>query len=621
MQNATPEGRFNSAGSPKRDNNVSLTREPLNVEKLVSGFPVEAQGDTESSLTSTDLNTQSDSKNLDTRPISRQLEAVSVRINAANHDQLNTKQTSEFQKQVPQQINLAQPIPDDSSHADSEYDYLSRAAIEASNRGELLVEFRRGADNSHVNRMVEGSYSRFLTSANYMSKPTLFSSFYGETPAYGLVPRKSFYSKNEESNTPSRHTAFECSIHHDRFNTQNGSARSNKNMRSGSLNIPNNSHLTHKSRSQSTRKTHRRCIGNVPYAYRDVSPILRRDKALLGSDVYQSLCKTQTRLRQSPLGTRAGGDPDHIYYNHKSKGFFVPHQPPGDSLLLQYNHLYDYGDGTRMKPICQDGENTLKKFRLNPHAKPPCTYAESKGSSWRYYNITDSKNDKSKSQRRSLTNTKNFGRGNLTFSPRNIPYVSSLRTAKALDVQKLHVSPFQNAPSIEEVMMQNPDTVNRLSEEVHKAINQGRLHPKELPQRIGDQILTTTDARCIGEAALKPPSRSNSRRSKYAATYAGNVSSAQTLSSRGNGDQRCAFTDRPADGLLRFVVGQGSTRFPTLQPPRTPNSSIWMNESKGNLATALNNTELPQVGAMNDHVHTNGDKKPYSVSRLHMHPT
>lgn len=67
-----------------------------------------------------------------------------------------------------------------------------------------VTEFRRGDDNSHVNRMTRGSYSRYLSSCDHVPADTFLQSFYGSTPMISFV-------QSHASMVSSNHTAMPSS--------------------------------------------------------------------------------------------------------------------------------------------------------------------------------------------------------------------------------------------------------------------------------------------------------------------------------------------------------------------------------------------------------------------------
>ncbi|CCW61864.1 unnamed protein product [Phytomonas sp. EM1] len=620
--NAKPEGGVEPL---KHDHNSPPVSDQVEALEPALDAPAVGRPNVVSSSLGSSPKQQVDSGEATPRFTAKQLKVVSENIETENSPPAKTINVLAPPSQTQQPNHFSQQHLREPVYVDSEYDSLARAAVDASSTAQLLVEFRRGADNSHVNRMVEGSYSRLLLSANYLSEPALYNTFYGEAPAFGLIPRGSLYSRSEGTHAPGRYMPSEYGMSQDRSRTRNGSSLRDKYTYPGSARGTNNSPLSHKSKMRETSRATSGGSEHISQTHRkSATPHMGREEALLDSEVYQLLNKTKTNQLRDPRHARVEGDTDHIYYNHKSKGFFVPHRPPGDALLLQYNHLYDFGDGTRMMPLQRRGDKSYVRYRLNPHAKPPRTYAESKGSSWRYYNNPNPNSTDFDSQKSPCIEQRTSSRVYSKPSPRGESTASSLRTARALDVQRLHISQFRNAPSIEEVMGQHPDTMGRLGTESNAAISRGRLHPEELPAGVQDQIQAAASVGHEGGMAASKPSSAASVGPQHVGDAVGRRNS---LPSKGGSGQRYAFTDRPADGLFRFAVGQGPTRFPALQqpptlaPPPTRQGATWRNDSKGNPVAVLNNTELPRVGATKGRAHTNGGEKAYFVSRLRTRPT
>nr|CCC95003.1 conserved hypothetical protein [Trypanosoma congolense IL3000] len=85
-----------------------------------------------------------------------------------------------------------------------------------------------------------------------------------------------------------------------------------------------------------------------------MSAPLRRERDLLDRGVYQELCYSRLMRRQDPTKGFDRRRQSYVYYNHRSKGCYIPHPKDPSTITLTYNHLYDFADGTRF--LRSDGE-------------------------------------------------------------------------------------------------------------------------------------------------------------------------------------------------------------------------------------------------------------------------
>eukprot|EP00796_Vickermania_ingenoplastis_P004286 gene4286-3102_t len=294
--------------------------------------------------------------------------------------------------------------------------------------GDIMpAQFRRGFDNSHINRMSQGSYSRYLLSSGVISDEQLYASFLGDTPVPGYMPFRGDHAADLETR---------------RGNTRASSQRGNRNNRPGRYPGDNLSST----------------MGAT------MSSTIRREMEILDEPMYNELGAQRARRRRDPEHCVDPRVTDQHYYNQKSKAYFVPQDQNPNAAVLQYNHLYDFGDGSRFK------SGPGEPARRNPNAPPPRTYAENKQAAAAI--------DRSRPPTKGTGSVANRRREEIEKGS------SSLRTAKAVDVQKLHCSQFRQTRSIEDVIASDPTYVARSTEGIRSVVDSGKMDWSELPNRL-----------------------------------------------------------------------------------------------------------------------------------------
>ncbi|GET86935.1 hypothetical protein, conserved [Leishmania tarentolae] len=372
-----------------------------------------------------------------------------------------------------------------------------------------LVVFRRGHENSHVNRMEIGSYSRYLLSTDYMSPPVLEDTFHGTKSTVGTVPRNTLTRFNRGN------------ISGADVNNNNNIAPRARSARHQSpiaaASVASSAHHIQKSpRSafSASRPTMSDSFGGTAAS----STNLRREIDMLG-DAHLPVLNTlrQQRRRDPRHGKSTEEQRDYVYYNHRSKGFYVPHDPPADTVMLQYNHLYSFGDGTRFAPVqpplsresgSANAPGATTEHRRNPHAAPPRTFAETRGYAFPF----------TASQRQCTYGGTAYQRGRVAGSTRAMSRPSrpasrpqradmprgstSLRTAKAVDLGRLHCTQRSHQRTIEEVMADQPQRYlcdagglrGALVRDIERDLEDGKLQWGEVPPAMQKAMVSARTA-------------------------------------------------------------------------------------------------------------------------------
>lgn len=307
---------------------------------------------------------------------------------------------------------------------------LSQPDESAALSGQMLPAiFRRGGDNSHINRMLQGSYSRYISSCGMLSPNAFIGSFYRELPVPGLLPFRGEQSAEIDTRIPQQLPPWRAS-----------SACRQRNNRPGRY--PGDTLST--------------AVAGALHGAR------QREAAMLAENNHNELRAQRIRRRRDPQHCVDPTFTDQYYYQQKSKASYVPRDQNPNALMLQYNHLYDFGDGSRFKshgaPV------------RNPTALPPKTYEEQKAGT-----VIPPHPPMDRAPARLYE-----GLSDATQKTSS----SSLRTAKAVDSQKLHPSQFRQAHSIEDVIASDPTFVMRSAAGVRSAVASGKMDWSELPNRL-----------------------------------------------------------------------------------------------------------------------------------------
>ncbi|CAD2219587.1 hypothetical protein, conserved [Angomonas deanei] len=360
-------------------------------------------------------------------------------------------------------------------------------------------------NNSHTNRMEKGSYSRFLLSQDYVDPSTndRQRTFAGERNFCGTVPIQVDYKQNIHEKM--RMTEDELA---DEEEGWSASSRGLSHRKRYSIHDNDGARLfTHtaqevrnwgqSSKGQSTFLLSATSM-KIEGADDDVPPqtlshphhnfgasSMKREAELLDDETYQELCRQRERRKRLPHHCKPiRKERDYVYYNSNSKGFYVPHDHAPTATMLNYNHLYDFGDGTRMGagnnnstkravPVVER-DGTVKEYndsRRNPTAQGPLAYHETtRGAAAydpKYWGNTHRQNVMNAS---SAGGTATMSATRANKSREDIKnQSSSLSTAKALRVKDIHISQSKkNMRTIEDVMAQNPNQLKADMGELQK---------------------------------------------------------------------------------------------------------------------------------------------------------
>lgn len=431
------------------------------------------------------------------------------------------------------------------------------AAAAALTPNTVLCLFRRGGDNSHTNRMEVGSYSRYLLSTDHMPAMVLSETFHGEQPTLGTAPRNTVKPRVEETEDVEAEAEAEAEASAERPpNGTQGNAESRPRFSSSSMTnaaaAAAAAPVTASAEAAQMSATRNSTAG---------SGTLKREVVMLDAATFAGLDKVRQRRRHDP----SKGQPDqpqldYVYYNHKSKGYYVPHDPSPETVMLEYNHMYSFGDGTRFAPLTTspthsqqqqreaeaDGRGT---YRCNPHAAPPRTFAESRGC---VFALTASQRQQprsksSSSQHSAIYAPKRVSEAGAAQQQRRQRRTDirngtrSLRTAKAIDLDRLHRTQCPRPRTIEEVLadqhrnyLYSGGAPQPLVQDIRRDVSSGKLNWEEVPASL--QTALTAAA--------------TSKRTAFATSQKNDISSRSSSNHQQQAKLRTASLSQPLNGLV-----------------------------------------------------------------------
>ncbi|KAG5484045.1 hypothetical protein LSCM1_05899 [Leishmania martiniquensis] len=451
-----------------------------------------------------------------------------------------------------------------------------------------LAVFRRGHENSHVNRMDIGSYSRYLLSTDHMSPIVLEDTFHGNRPTVGPVPRNTLkgFSRHHIS-----HTSTDDGI----------AARAESELRrsprsaAASTSPTRHTHLSTRSPLSAARSQMSDTFNGTATS----STNLRRERDMLDEANLSELNLLRRQRRRDPRrGKTAEEQHDYVFYNHNSKGFYVPHDPAPGTITLQYNHLYSFGDGTRFAAIAprsagDNGSATTALHRRHPHGAPPRSFAETRGSVFPFtasqrqysllngsitYNGTAHRRTRMAGPARAASSSSGQVDQQHAATQKSS---SSLRTAKSLDLGRLHVTQCPHPRTIEEVMADQPQRYlcgaagprGALVQDIERDIEVGKLQWEEVPPAIRKAMVSTETAGTAVEQcgqsvpAAGLPASSTLSASGHRSHHAGSLATAPNALESVMGQMRAVPAITVASGSAPGARGSAAAKTMTTAPP------------------------------------------------------
>lgn len=209
----------------------------------------------------------------------------------------------------------------------------------------------------------------------------------------------------------------------------------------------------------------------VPAA--SMSGTLRREKEVMDPSLYHQLCYERLIRRQDPSKGVDKARQSYVYYNHRSKGCYIPHEKDPSELTLTYNHMYDFGDGSRF--LAADGEPP----RVNPNIGSvlDCNYnaASKSGASRDYARLRPS----TTSERRAANEVCRIG-----LSTTNGKRTVAVDLARSLQLSDIRPQPFQIRKTVEDVISSDLRCVERAREGISSVVGKGKVLWAEVPEKL-----------------------------------------------------------------------------------------------------------------------------------------
>ncbi|RNF04550.1 hypothetical protein TraAM80_05148 [Trypanosoma rangeli] len=206
-----------------------------------------------------------------------------------------------------------------------------------------------------------------------------------------------------------------------------------------------------------------------------MSTTLGREEAVMGHDLYLQLCYERKMRRRDPRHGFPKRGEDYIYYNHRSKGCYIPRKANKDALTLTYNHMFDFSDGFRF--LCN---GDTEPPRPNPSVVNVHT------GEFKSLNKTDLKKLAESAflregysipgHRPPLTSTRS--------SKYQAAKTISVDLAHSLRVSDLRIKPFQKRVNIEDVIAKDSKHVAKVMDGVSSVVAKGKVKLNEVPENL-----------------------------------------------------------------------------------------------------------------------------------------
>ncbi|KAH8611441.1 hypothetical protein ERJ75_000998500 [Trypanosoma vivax] len=232
-----------------------------------------------------------------------------------------------------------------------------------------------------------------------------------------------------------------------------------------------------------------------------MSTVLRREEEVMETEVFKQLCFERQSRRHHPS---RGLDKKHrtfVYYNHLSKGHFVPHEVNEGDITLTYNHMYYYGDGSRFR---RSGDSAL---RTNPSVlekgttrfRPPVRRS------------TKAMKPVVGACRETSAHGPNAtGLSQHTSRRSETRRTASVNVARSLQVSDLRAKPFEKRITIEEVIASDVGCVERSREGISSVVGKGKVPWSEVKEELRHSF-SLSQARFTESLHLKGTTQDHTR--------------------------------------------------------------------------------------------------------------
>lgn len=271
-----------------------------------------------------------------------------------------------------------------------------------------------------------------------------------------------------------------------------------------------------------------------------LSSALRREENMIDPDLLFQLCVKRQLRRHDPVRGLEKKKQDYVYYNHRSKGCYIPRETQKDALTLTYNHMYNFADGTRFKPgadvpqrpnssVLDMSTGRLKVLhKVSPKKLAENAFLSAKYSTKRHY-------DKQKMKQRRQESTRTI----------------SVDLARSLQVSQLRNKHFQVPIKIEDVIANDRRSVTKVLDGVSSVVGQGKIRWNDVPENLRKALHGEKIRQC---AALDTETSSSAYGRGHHAGGGGGGAAGDLYAVQPRADETCPLGKQ--DGALAEVMAQ-----------------------------------------------------------------
>ncbi|KEG13630.1 hypothetical protein DQ04_00891130 [Trypanosoma grayi] len=195
-----------------------------------------------------------------------------------------------------------------------------------------------------------------------------------------------------------------------------------------------------------------------------VASTLRREQAVMDRETHLQLCFERQQRRHDPSHGFDRQSLDYVYYNHRSKGCYIPRETAKDRSILTYNHMFDFSDGSR-----------FVRGGSEPAQPNPCVINS----------LTGTFKSLSRTSQKPRIESRVGGRhgDSKPWRPKS-PRTVSVDLAHSLQVSDLRIKPFQKRTIVEDVIASDLRCVAKACEGINSVVSQGKVKWEEVPENL-----------------------------------------------------------------------------------------------------------------------------------------
>ncbi|KAH9600158.1 hypothetical protein LSM04_005048 [Trypanosoma melophagium] len=227
-----------------------------------------------------------------------------------------------------------------------------------------------------------------------------------------------------------------------------------------------------------------------------LSSTLRREQEVMDRKTYLMLCLERQYRRHDPMRGFDRTKQDYVYYNHRSKGCYIPMEKRNDIAVLTYNHMFDYGDGSRFQR--DDGG----KARANPCVVDPLkgTFKSLTRGSRKSNNIYSKwSSDKASTPRYDIFDSS----PHRPKSPRTV----SVDLARSLQVSDLRIKPFRKRIVVEDVIATDARSISKSLDGISSVVARGKVLWGDVPESLRRSFVDEQSRRTIARESMYASNR------------------------------------------------------------------------------------------------------------------